>query len=272
MKTLINGNILPSEQPAIHFNDRGFLLGDGIFETIKVVNGHLSLFKQHYTRLKQSAEKIFIPLSYNESDLENMCLDLLKANNLDKDIAALRITVSRGLSARGIAITENSEPTICISASAYTPNPEFHPSAYIADIKRNEFSDLTKLKTTSYLESIMTRKIANDHGYDEGIMLNTKGAITETSIGNIFFIIDNKILTPRIEDGILPGIIRQTVIAKAKLLNIPISEIELMPEIISQVDSAFHTNSLIEIQALSKINDTRLQTSHSIIDKLVSKD
>lgn len=261
MKILINNNIVEADSPTIHSNDRGFLIGDGLFETVKVENGYFLFFQEHYYRLVTSALKLEIPFKFSLFELKNQCKRLLEVNSFSKT-ASLRITLTRGISQRGIQIPLNPSPTLMITITPYNPaNSTSSPTLYITDIKRNEFSFLSRLKTLSCLEFILARQQAIKIGYQEGLMLNTKGAVTETSIGNLFTVINKKIFTPRIEDGIVSGIIRDIIIKIATQIGSPITEKTLYPEDLLEATEIFQTNSLVEIQSFSKINE------HSLLSK-----
>ncbi|MFW0042824.1 MAG: aminotransferase class IV [Coxiella endosymbiont of Dermacentor nuttalli] len=263
MKILVNNNIVATDSPIIHSNDRGFLLGDGLFETIKVENGHFLFFEEHYYRLMTSALKLEIPFKFSLFELKNRCKRLLEINSFPKT-ASLRITLTRGISQRGIQIPLNPSPTLMITITPYNPpNSTSSPTStlYITNIKRNEFSFLSRLKTLSCLELILARQQAIKIGYQEGLMLNTKGAVTETSIGNLFTVINQKIFTPRVEDGILSGITRDIIIKIAIQIGNPITEKTLYPEDLLKATEIFQTNSLVEIQSFSKINE------HSLLSK-----
>ena len=266
----INDAIVSDSNPVIHANDRGFLLGDGLFETIKATNGQLLFFAEHYTRLQTSATVLDIPLRYDLAVLENQCQQLLVQNKLQNKTAAIRITLTRGVGQRGISILASALPTLLISAQAYDDAPRKAIRMMVTNIKRNEYSPLTQLKTTNYLESIMTRKVAQERGFDEGLMLNTKGMITESSIANVFFIIDDTLITPPISDGVLPGIMRQRILEYCVANSIACEERSVLPNELSQVTAAFQTNSLIGIQPIRCVDDYELleTTNNSIMQVL----
>lgn len=270
MKVFLNEQIICSDSPLIYINDRGFTLGDGLFETIKATPSHIHHFTDHYNRLSHSASYLGIPLDYCHNKLLETSQNLIQANNLENETASIRITLTRGRSTRGIAIPKSCHSTLLITATPYHPQDNFYPRAHITSIRRNEYSALAQHKTTQYLESILARKIANERGYDEGIMLNTKGALSETSIANLFLVIDNKVYTSRIDDGALPGILRKKIFDCCHQLGIPSFEQELMPPIIKDATEAFQTNSLIEVQSLSSIDNTILNTGDlSIITNMI---
>lgn len=263
MKIFIHDHIIPEEQAHISLHDRGLLLGDGLFETLKADHGHIHFFDAHYTRLKKSADLLFIPWSLDSEQLRNRCQQLLVANALDKSLASLRITLTRGISQRGITIPKNQHPTILITAAPYSPPDHIYPRIFITTIQRNSQSPITRLKTLNYLEPILARQEAQRQGFDDGLMLNTERLVAECSTANIFFIKDEKIMTPRLENGILPGITRDIVITLCKKNQIPLIEKDITPTEALESDGAFQTNSLVGVQPLSSINNVVLSSHHA---------
>ncbi len=252
----LNGRIITEEKAYIQINDRGFLLGDGLFETLKVQNEHIEFFDAHYNRLQISAKALSIPFLYGKDDLKNNCLSLIKKNNLKNRCVAARITLTRGIGLRGINFPENPIPTLLITVSAYQPPAQDnYVRAMITAIKRNPESPITKFKTLNYLEPILAREEAKSNGFDEGIMINTENNITECSVANIFFIKNKKVITPTIHDGILPGITRNHIIDICNSNGYPVIEKEISIAEALDADEAFQTNSLIGIQPISHINE-----------------
>lgn len=270
MIVCINGSLAPQDSPVIYANDRGLLLGDGLFETIKSVNGLLLHFECHYNRLKKSAVILDISLPYSVDELKSYCEQLLTANQLMNQTAAIRITVTRGRSGRGISLASLSS-TLLITAAVYDDSHTHKViRMMITDIRRNEYSLLTTLKTTQYLESIIARKHAQESGFDEGVMLNTKGLITESSVANLFFVKENKLITPPVSDGVFPGIMRQHILDDCVILSIPIEECSIAPADVPGITAAFQTNSLIGMQVIACFNDYHLPelTDNTIIKRL----
>lgn len=271
MYVLINDHIISEEKAYIHIKDRGFLLGDGIFETLKIQNGCIEFFDAHYERLKYSANTLFIPFHYNANELKTMCLALVKENDLTHSIASMRITLTRGIGLRGINFPEKPMPTLLITTAPYhQPVSDQYLRAFITSIKRNQYSPITKLKTLNYLEPILARNEAQTRGYDEGIMLNTDGFITECSAANIFFVKDNTVVTPSVESGILPGITRNQVIKLCDKNNIKIIEKNISIDDAITADEVFQTNSLIGIQPISQINERKFSVGNFILFKKIS--
>ena len=266
----INGSFVSEESPIIYANDRGLLLGDGLFETIKSVSGVLHYFDRHYNRLKKAAAILEMPLSYSLDDLKHYGEQLLKSNQLMDQVAAVRITLTRGRGERGISVSSSS-PTLLMTAVAYDDSVADKPiRMMVTDNRRNEYSVLTTLKTTQYLESIMARQSAQACGFDEGMLLNTKGMLTESSVANIFFVKDDHLITPPISDGVLPGIMRQLILDYCATTGISVEERSVAPTEVYGMTAAFQTNSLIGIQLMSCFDDYYLPEllDNSIIRRL----
>ena len=249
-----NGDILPAQQPVAYANDRGLLLADGLFETIRYRNNSLEFFELHYLRMKESADILSIPFKFTSEWLHQQCLNLLAANRLLNKIVAVRITLSRRSTDRSISITSELQPSLLITTDPYIPKTK-NVRLCITDVIRNEFSMITRMKTLQFIEPILARKYARARGFDDGIMRNTKGAITEASTASIFFIKGEGIITPPTSDGMMPGVIRHVVLDLCERLGIEYHEQSIYPTELAATEGAFMTNSLIGIQGIHSINE-----------------
>jgi branched-subunit amino acid aminotransferase/4-amino-4-deoxychorismate lyase len=150
-----------------------------------------------------------------------------------------------------------NKPTVLILAGHYQPYPKriyqkgFR--AIVSSIRRNSQSPLSSLKTANYLESILARQQARVVGSDEAIHLNEKGFLAEASMSNIFIVTDGILRTPGLENGILPGITRETVLELAPRLGINTFEHDIQLDEVLQAQEAFLTNSLIEVMPLTEM-------------------
>jgi branched-chain amino acid aminotransferase len=252
----LNGKFIESQDAKIESNDRGFLLSDGLFETMRSYGGRVFQLKQHWERLKKGAEFLEIPITITFTDLESIIRSLLEKNTLSDKDASLRLTVTRGTGPRGLLPPKEPKPTILLAAFELQPHVTPSVKIYISSIGRNERSPLANIKSLSYLDNILARREAVKNDADEAILLNSKGYVAEASAANIFMVShDGEVMTPRLEDGALPGITRQVVIELCKQLNIVISEISISPEKLMEAKEIFLTNSLIEIQSVLSINN-----------------
>jgi len=260
-----NQQLVPLEHPILSGLDRGFTLGDGIFETMRADQGHIAYLSRHFDRLETAAHRIGCPLPYSRETLNKAFTETLEANDLHTQIASLRLNLSRGVGPRGIVPPETPTPSITITAAPCASS--FAPfSLRVAKNRRNELSQSTQIKSLCYLDNILAQQDAQAAGADDALFLNTKGHVAETTTGNLFLIHHNTISTPPIEDGLLPGIIRAVLIEKAPH---PITVKTLSPTQLETCDSAFVTNSLWGIRPVRHINDHRsLETQHPIIESL----
>jgi len=147
-----------------------------------------------------------------------------------------------------------SIPSIVVNAVIKTGlNLDLPDRAIASTIRRNSQSPLSRLKSTSYLESILARQEAREAGVDEALCLDEKGFLAEGSMSNIFLVADGRLKTPGYDSGILPGITRQTVLELATKLGIDILECNIRLDELFQAQEAFFTGSLIEVMPLTEI-------------------
>lgn len=267
----LNGNYLTNQDDVVNVADRGFLLGDGVFTTIKANNGTLMYFDEHIKRLTNDAAAIYLKVKLNIHELKETCVKLLKHNGLENTTAIVRITLTRGVGGRGINIPDEISPTLLIKAVAYHDNSTIFPRVCTTTITRNEKSILSNIKSLNYLEPILAHQEALNKGYDDGVMLNTKDYITECSVANIFFITKNdEVITPPISDGVLPGIIRNQVITVCKDLDITIFEKSVCLDDIINYRAAFMTNCAIEIKIIKSFDGTLFDCQNELMKKITN--
>jgi len=248
-----NGSLIPRRQARIPALDYGFLYGFGIFETMRAYGGRVFRLDSHLSRLSHAANILGVPVRAME--LKGAVMDTLQANKLDD--ARIRITVSRG---EGEVIPNPDtcqKPTVLITAAPYHPYlEEVYQKGFraiISSIRRNSQSPLSRLKSTSYLESILARQEARAAGADEALCLNEKGLLAEASMSNIFVVTNGTLRTPGEESGILAGITRGTILKLASQMDIGILEHDIKPDELFQAEEAFLTNSLMEIMPLTEV-------------------
>ncbi len=251
-----NGSLVPEEEAKVSVFDRGFLYGDGLFETMRAYRGKVFRLEEHLQRLFHSAQIISLPIPKTLKELEEAVYATLKANKL-KD-AYLRLTVSRGEGERGLDLPLSPRPNIIIVAKPLPHYPkrwyEEGLRAVVVKERREKDSALSRIKSLNYLPNILAKLEAKEKGADEGIMLNRDGYLTEATVSNIFLISQGKLLTPSLKSGPLPGITRKTVIELAPALKLEVSEREIKLSELMEAEEAFLTNSLREVVPLTQVN------------------
>jgi branched-chain amino acid aminotransferase len=259
MNIWLNGKIVDEDKASIHPRDRGFLLGDGLFETMLARHGRIAFLKEHLTRLAAGANILGIPLPASLIDLAEACKMALETNDLiDSPRASLRITLTRGSGPRGLLPPENPEPTLMVSA-APSPQPPASMTARLTTPRRNALSPASRLKALPYLDNLLARREAHMRGADEALMLDTSGHLACASTANIFLWEGERLVTPAEECGILPGITRATIITLAERHGIDVVQDMIEPDRLAICDGAFLTNSLIGLMPLSHIDERKLK-------------
>lgn len=210
-----NGLYYVDSTLTIPVTDRGFLLADGLFETVYIKDRPPLFLTDHYSRLQDAASVIKIPFDLTLPQLEKIIGKLIDENFSDDETeGSLRITLTRGSGPRGIGIPCEVSPSLFVTVS---PSNGVHPdnplSLFVGSIWRNESSPVSRIKSLAYLDNILARDEAVQNGATDAVMLNSKGEVACITIGNIFVVNSHgEILTPPLETGILPGITRRYVI------------------------------------------------------------
>ena len=249
MIIFLNGQFAEENKATISISDRGLTLADGVFDTLLVINGNLQYGQQHFTRLRKHADVIRISIKHDTEELEQIADKLLKENNFKDGAYALRTTITRGIGGRGLTLPEHSKPTIIMKATPVTIESSPPPvNAMIArNVKRNENSPLSRIKSLNYGDNLIALMEAQDKGFDDAIMLNSAGNITCTTTGNIFIREGESMITPPLSDGVMDGITRQVIIEEKGAKQESISEDRLI-----YADEVLITNSIRGIRTVSR--------------------
>ena len=208
MRAWINGRLLDRlDEPAVTVLDHGITVGDGVFETVQVVNGKPFALSRHLDRLTVSATGI--GLSAPDTDLIRVGVKAVTAGQ-DIPYGLLRITVTAGLGPLGSARFDG-EQTVIVAAQSIDP-PASSTAIVTVPWPRNERGALAGLKTTSYAENALLLSRARAEGATEAILPNTLGDLCEGTGSNIFYVLDGQLITPTLASGCLAGITRALVI------------------------------------------------------------
>jgi branched-chain amino acid aminotransferase len=229
--------------------DHGLLVGDGVFETLRVYDGTPFAWRRHYERLVDSANALGLPAP--DSATLRAAGDLvLDANGL-RD-ARLRVTVTVGPAPLGSERGE-APPTVIVAAT----EPRSRPSAesvVMVPWTRNERGATAGLKTISYAENVRALAYAHDHGASEAIFCNTRDELCEATGSNVFVVTDGTVWTPPADSGCLLGVTRALTIDLCAAEGIPCEELRVLPDVLRHADEAFLTSSTREIQPISAVD------------------
>jgi branched-chain amino acid aminotransferase len=264
----LNGRCLNAEAARIDPSDRGLLLGDGLFETMRAVDGCVPLLDRHLRRLRGAAAILGLPLDRDDQGIAAACAAVLHANGLGA--AALRLTLTRGPGPRGLPPPADPRPTLLLAAFPLPPPPSPARAAVSCATRRNEHSPLSRLKTIGYLDNLVALEEARTAGADDAVLLNTAGDLACATTANLFLVEGDALLTPRVEDGALPGITRGRVLELASGLGLACREVRLPPERLAEADGAFLTSSLAGIRPVVTVDGRPVGTGavHPLAERL----
>ncbi len=258
------------EGPSIDPRDRGFLLGDGLFETLYVEDGRPAFLNAHSARLQGGLNELGINADIGVDFIAKVIADLAMRNNLNKGRAAARLTVTRGSGQRGLVAPPAGEqrPTRLLTITkARAPASELR--LVICATRRFSRATSSRFKTLNYLDNVLARNEAAREGADEAIMLNEHGRVACASAANLFIIEDGgDIITPPVEEGVLPGVVRGVIISAALREGIAIEERPVATEELMG-KTLFLTNSLIGVIG-ARLGDERASTVSPLLDFLQS--
>lgn len=237
----LNGRLLPAAEARLSPLDRGFLLGEGTFETLRAYDGRPFAIARHWERLRASCD--VLGLETPAQDVFRTALEeVLAACGMTN--ARLRFTCTKG---------DGSAATTLATAAAL-PVRNRTSSVVLVPWPRNERSPLTAAKSISYGENLVALAHAQQRGADEGVFLNTRGELCEGTGSNMFVVRNGVLMTPPLSSGCLPGVTRALVLELARNEGIPATETVLQPEALSSSDEAFLTSSTREVQPIALVD------------------
>jgi len=259
-KVWLNDELVDADKAMVSIFDHGFTVGDGAFETLKVVNGQPVAITRHIKRLIHSLNTIGIELN-SEDILIKAVNEVILANKSLGDVMRMRITYTSGVGPLGSDRTKDNF-TLVVAVSPESVWPDTAIVATVTD-PRNDKSMLAGSKTTSYAQNAALLSVARKLGAHEAIMPNTKGELCEGTGSNIFVVKDGQVMTPPLSGGCLGGITRALVI---KWFDV--KEVDLPMSVLREVDEAFLTSSTRDIQPISKIDDRLLNAPGPVASKM----
>ena len=214
-----NGVLLEADAARISPFDHGLLVGDGVFETIRVYDGQPFVWRRHLDRLAHSAAGLGLTVP-DRADLRAAADGVLRANQLAE--ARLRITITGGLAPLGSERGE-SPPTVIVAATEVRGHPATAEVVVVPWV-RNERGAVAGLKTISYAENVRALVYARERGAGEAVFANTRGELCEATGSNVFLVRDDAVVTPPEESGCLLGVTRALVLELCGALGIASTE------------------------------------------------
>nr|WP_294929925.1 aminotransferase class IV [uncultured Flavobacterium sp.] len=250
-----NGNIVAQEENVLTQN-RAFLYGDGVFETLKIVNSKILFLEDHYFRLMASMRviRMEIPMNFTMEYFEEQVLNLVKQKGISTSARA-RITVFRNDG--GLYLPKTNEVSYLIHATPLeNTSYALNTALYEVDLYKDFYVAkqlLSSIKTTNKLINVTGSIFANENGLDNCILLNDAKNVVEVLQGNLFMVTGKKLITPPVSEGCLNGVMRKQILALArKVEGIEVSEEIISPFDLQKADELFLTNVITGIQPITK--------------------
>jgi len=268
MEVFLNGQFLTEGRAMVTVGDRGFMYGDGLFETMRVFNGKPFRMAQHLERMVRGADFLKIKLPFTPKELQQFAEQLIEKNAMPDSV--LRVTLTRGPGARGYSPRAAGTPTVVMTLHESLPVDPDTPSQWslVSSSFRIPASDpLSSFKTMSKLGAIMARAEAEDQGADEALLTNTNGEVAETAGANLFWIYHDKICTTPTGRGVLPGITRAVVLEICQVLGLPTNKRVIKPEALKHSEGIFLTQSALGVIAVATL-DGELVPQSSLVEKI----
>ena len=268
-----NGAIV-SEDANVLVQNRGFLYGDAVFETVKIVNEKILFLEDHYFRLMSSMRvvRMEIPMNFTLEYLEEQILSLVKNNKIASSARA-RITVYRNDG--GYYLPQNNTVSFLIKASSLE-NREYslNEQEYEVDLYKDFYVTkqlLSSIKTTNRLINVTGSIYAHENGLDNCILLNDSKNVVEALQGNIFMLTGNKLITPPVSEGCLNGVMRKQILGLAKKIEgIEVAEEIISPFDLQKADELFVTNVIKGMQPITKYRkkEFSIEISKTLVEAL----
>lgn len=227
---------------SVQSTDPLFAHGFGLFETIKLDQGRLCFWRQHWQRLVESAEAIGLECPCSEADARRAAYELVQLDGLEN--CAIKLSLVR----------------IASGAQLYLYARDYQPAAsqvrlrFSRAVPLNESSPLAGHKTHNYMENLLLLEQCRLAGYHDLLRSNTAGALAETTVANIFCVVDGVLHTPSLDTGVLPGVIREEVLRLAHQANVQCQEDIYLDYILEDADCVFLTNSLQGMVSVGRID------------------
>jgi branched-chain amino acid aminotransferase len=263
---LHNNNILDAHEKSLSAGQVGLLNGWGVFSTLRVAEGVPFAFERHWERMHRDAAKMHVPFPTEREDLRAQLLRLIEANSAWN--ATLRVMVVRNKG--GLFEGPDLERDFDVLAFTKDLNPwgssvrlTLKPNARFA---ANEFSGC---KILSWSENLTWYEEAHQSGFDEAVLLNERGEVSECTSANIFAANGGEVHTPPLSSGCLPGVTRELLLDVVRVPGVRVSERTLKPQDLERADQVFITSTTRDLLPATFIEGLAVNNRGNVVDPLV---
>jgi branched-chain amino acid aminotransferase len=262
----LNGQFVPEAQAVVPVNDRGFMYGDGLFETLRVCGGRPFRLAQHLERLMRGADFLKIKCPFTPRELQKFADKLVEKNQMPE--AILRLMLTRGPGERGYTPRADGRPTVVMTLHSTPPSGKPVSWNLITSSYRLPAADpLASFKTLNKLTQVMARGEAVERGADEALLLNPDGEVAETASGNLFWADQGNVCTVPAGRGVLPGITRAVVLEICPALGITTCQRVIRSDALRHAAGLFITQSGFGIVPVTAL-DGEPVTPSPLVDRI----
>jgi branched-chain amino acid aminotransferase len=257
IKVCIDGDVRDEADAKVSVLDRGFLYGDSVFEVMRTYGGRPFAEDEHLTRLRTSADKIWIPMAFEDGLLKEEIRRTLEAAGNEESY--VRVVVTRGSGPLTYDPDTARDPLRVIIVTPLSPPPAevYDEGVAVVSVRQprpTEAGRAAGTKASNYLANLLAAHEARGKGGYEAILLGPDSSVLEGSTSNVFVVKGGWVKTPRLESGILAGITRREVIAAAKDEEIPVEVGVLFPRDLYDAEEVFITSSIREVVPVVRID------------------
>ncbi len=257
----INGEITPADRAQVSVFDRGYLYGDSLYEVVRSYNGVFLHLDEHLARMEKSAALCRMVMAHTAESLRKEVLRTFDAfRSKHRGEAYCRIIISRGAGKIGFGLNCLETPTlytIIIQPVETPPASQYEQGLHlqISERLRNDSRALDPaMKSGNYLNSLLAYLDASSLNYDDALLCNADGHVTEGTTFNVFYVHRGILCTPPLDIGILDGITRRRVLTLAQGLGIEVREVRFPRERLYESDEIFVSSSIKEVMAVTKLD------------------
>ncbi|MXR52866.1 aminodeoxychorismate lyase [Halovenus sp. WSH3] len=258
----VDGELVSASEATVSVRDRGFMYGDGVFETLRVYGGEIFEWEAHADRLRRSGETLgFADALPSRDSLQGRIQETLEANGLTDAYA--KVSVTRGVQPGKLTPEPDVDPTVVVYTAALPRGGSdgqrvWDEPAALSIVEQRKPAKTAlpaDAKTHSYLNSILARLELRDTEADEAIMRSVDGVLAEGATSNLFFVAGETLYTPGDSVPLLPGITRDVVVDIADDAGISTETGEYEPDRLADATEVFVTNSTWEIRPVTRVDD-----------------
>jgi branched-chain amino acid aminotransferase len=262
----VNGKLFPADKPVLLVSNRGYRYGDGLFETMKLINGKIILEAFHFERLFQGLEllKFKVPPSFTAAKLRKQALILCDKNKCG-DLARVRLSVCRGNGGLHDQPGELQWLIECQPAdrSANAINKKGISIDIYPGLQKT-CDVFSNLKSANFLPYAMAAEFARENKLDDCIVCNTRGQIADATIANIFLIKNKLVITPALTEGCVNGVMRRYILEKLRQTDLEVREGVVTRSDLETFDEVFLTNAMVGIKWVAQSKKKKYKNTQTL--------